>query len=691
MRIRRWWLAAALAVMMSWAAYAQGTDEAIAKLKDLDPSERQMAVAALCYGEPSARVLKALVEAATSDPDATVASSAIEAVGTLGQSAGDKKPYVQALLGMMDSKDKSVQLSAAAALEPLGDPATQARRIALYKAALDDEELRAQGLLGLTRHSGPESMEVLSQLIQVVPAPEDALMAIYMKPGSKGENICAARLAKGLEAGPGEDFDTCLNMALRISEKKDVLVPVLGKLVETLPVMGQRIDAALVLYRWEPGEKTMAPVLKLLDEPDGMTGENLSKVVSELAEQDYKYIRVPLLKALPSVKDETVLSLIMDALAVPGPQEGEALTGMLAHKADESALVRAKVAKSAASLGVSSSKAVPVLKELMKDPELEVAVIAATSYYKLTADKVPVVEVFKRVAKSDVGAEILYTNIESEVAYPLSDELFDILAPMVKAGDPTAKQVMPPLLDHLSPDRLADALAIYPLLDTDSRTMFLSTLSSVHIARPGVEELLRKLSTSKEPDEAYQAAQLLYEKAGDPEPILLLAGRDLRSGKSEQILQAVNYVAYEPRLANELLPDLQTALTALDSDDARAQVLLGIMQTNGRPQALEFLLKALRAGNYEILSQFYYDDEMAADMAPMLNKADVQKLVDFLRTYSKDMRVWEAQLTQAAFCCMLIKEAGAGQQAREVLLDLAAHHSSDTLRTYALEAAGESQ
>ena len=690
MRIRRWWLGVVLVVMSS-VALAQGADEAIAKLKDLDPSERQMAVAALCYGEPSARVLKALVEAATSDPDAGVASSAIEAVGTLGQSAGDKKPYVQALLVLMDSKDKSVQLSAAAALEPLGDPATQTRRIALYKAALDDEELRAQGLLGLTRHSGPESMEVLSQLIQVVPAPEDALMAIYMKPGPKGENICAARLAKGLEAGPGEDFDTCFNMALRISEKKDVLVPVLGKLVETMPVMGQRIDAALALYRWEPGQKTLAPVLKLLDQPDGMTGDNLAKIVGEVGEKDYQYIRDPLLKVLPSVKDETVLSLIMDVLAVPGPQEGEALTGMLAHKADDSALVRAKVAKSAALLGVSSSKAVPVLKELMKDPELEVAVIAATNYYKLTADKAPVVEVFKRAAKSDVGAEILYTNVESEVAYPLSDDLFDILAPMVKAGDPTAKQVMPPLLDHLSPDRLTDALAIYPLLDSDSRTMFLSSLNSVHIARPGVQELLRKLSTSKEPYEAYQAAQLLYEKAGDPDPILLLARRDLGGGSSDKILQALNYVAYEPRLAHELLPDLQAVLTTLDSDDARAQVLLAIMQTDGRPQALKVLLQALRAGNYEILSQFYYDDEMAADLALMLNKTDLQNLVDFLKAYSKDMRVWEAQLMQATFCCMLIKEAGAGQQAREVLLDLAVHHSSDTLRTYALEAAGESQ
>lgn len=690
MRSRRWLWVAALWVMMSWTAVlAQGTDEAIAKLKDLDPSERQMAVATLGYATPSAKILKALLETASSDPDSTVVAGAIEAIGTLAQSADEKNAYVGVLLDLLASEDPAVGLCAASALEPLGEKGSEARRLALYQAGLEDEELRSQALLGLTRHTGPQSMEILLQLISVSPAPEDALMALYMKPGSKGESLCADRLAKGLEGAPGEDFDTCFSMALRISDRKDVLVPVLTRLTETLPDLGQRFDAALTLYRWTPGKRTLEPVAKLLEEPESMTGGNLGKVMAEIHGTDIKHLRAPLLKALPTVEDESVLSTIIDALAVPGPGEEEALAGMLAHKNNSSALVRARVAKSVATLGSSSGKAVPALKELMKDPELEVAVIAANSYYKLTADKAPVVAVFQRAAKSEVGAEMLYTNIDVDVAWSLSQELFDILVPMVKAGDATARQVLPPLLEHIDSARLSEVLAIYPELDPDSRTMFLSSLSSVHIARAGVRDFLVKLTASKEPYEAYQAAQLLFEKAGDPQPLLAMARRDLRSGKSDQILQAVNYVTFEPQLAGELLSDLQACLGSLDDDDAKASVLLGIMQTEGRPQALSFLLESMREGSFDLISRFFYDTDTAADLAPRLSQSDLQKLVDYLKVYSKNARSWDSEMPKAAFCCLILKEAEAADLGRDVLQELAAHHPNDTIRSYALEALGE--
>lgn len=689
MRSGRWWLTAALVILMSWASLAEGTEEAIAKLKDLDPSERQMAVAELSYGTASPQVLKALLEAAKSDPDSTVVAGAIEAIGTLAQSANDKASYIKALLELMDNDDQSVQLFASAALEPIGEEGSEGRRLALYQAVLEDQELRPYALAGLTRHTGPESLKILTDLIAASPASEDALMAIYLKPGTKGENICAARLAKGLEAGEGEDFETCFTMTLRVSEKKDVLVPALAKLATSLPDLGQRLDAALILYRWTPGKATLEAVLNLLEEPDAMTGDNLGKVMAELQGTDARHLREPLLKALPDAKDELLLSTIMDALATPDTGNERALMGMLAHKADESALVRARVAKSVASLGTCSSQAVPALKELMKDPELEVAVIAATTYYKLTADKAPVVAVFQRAAKSEVGAEMLYTNVDVDVAWPLSQELFDILVPMVKAGDATAKQVLPPLLEHLDSSKLDQVLAIYPELDPDSRTMYLSALSSVHIARPGVKEFLQKLTASKEPYEAYQAAQLLYEKAGDPAPLLAMAREGLRSGKAERIQQAINYVVFEPRLASEVRPDLQACLSNLDDVDAQASILVGLMQTEGRPQALSYLLKSMQSGEFELISRFFYDNEAAADLATMMSKADLQRLVDFLAAYSKDARSWESEMPKAAFCCLVLREAESADLGREVLQELAAHHPSDTIRTYALEALGE--
>ena len=685
----RCWIVAGLLLILSWSALADATDDSIKKLKDLDPAERQIAVAELSYGSPSAKALEALLETVSSDPDSSVVSAAIEAVGTLAKSAPDNKPYLDALLGLLARKDSSLALLAAAALEPLEEKTSQVQRMELYAAALGgDPDLRSLAFLGLTRNTGPESFALLSKLIEPAPLDEDALLALYAKPGTKGENVCAARLAKGLEAGEGADFDLCFALANRISEKKEVLLPVMHKLAAGMPDLEQRLDVALTLYRWEPGRPRLEPILELLQAPAGLTGENLSKVISNLQQADFQYIQAPLAKAFPSITDEQLLSTVMDALAVPGPREEETMAALMSHKGNPSALIRAKVAKNAILLGVASGRSQQALLELMKDPELEVAVIAATSYFKLTSDKAPVVEVFRRAAKSEVGPQMLYTNVDAEVAYPLSEELFDLLLPLAKSGDGTARQVLPPLLEHLGPQRLADILAIYPDLDADSRTMYLSSLSSVHIARPGVRAFLEKLTASEEPYEAYAAAQLLFQKAGDSAPMVKLARKGLTSGSPEEILQAVNHVVYDGQLASMLLPELEAALLALPDAGDRSSVVTGLLQTEGRASGVKYLLQALRDGDYRQLSGFFYDSALAAELAPLLQKAELQKLASYLGGYSKDPRLWETELGQAVFVCLLLKEADAAAMAGDTLRFLAANHSSELIRSYASEALG---
>jgi hypothetical protein len=677
-----------LVVLLSVGCLADEVDDLLVKLKDLDPIERQSAAVRLAYSsEPSARVLAALLETVRTDPELLVQEAAVSAIGALAESASSRGPYLEALRELLASESPRLALSSAVALEALGDRASENARLALYKTSVDGEaDLRGMAVQGLARNTGKESFAVLARLLDAAPLDQEVASALYDRVGSAGKDLVVSRIIRGLQAAQGDDFEVALSLAQRLPSGNEALLPHLEELTRTASDPATRLSLLLTLYGWEPTAARVAPLAQLLGSPEGATPETIRQIVGSVNTRDIKFLREPLLSLLTTSKDPDSLSLLIDALAVPGPGEKEALAAMLANRAHSLPLVRAKVAKGVSSLGPAAAGAVPALKELMKDSDLEVAVLAATSYFKLTGDRGPVLDVYRKAASSEEGMMALYNHLDTEVM-ALGDDLLGVLFPQAVAGNSTARQMLPLLLDDARPERLSAILKLYPDLDPSSRSMYIYSLSSAHVARPQVYDFLVKVSQSQDFQEALMAAQFLREKAGDTGPLIRLLRKCL-TGSSEDRQMALGFVSLDKELCTELFAELLAALPTLSSDYERAQVLQGLYYAD-EEAALKALVEDLRAGRYAVLANFSYDTEIQSKIAGKLQPADIAKLGSHLLAYRKESRRWDEDLNQATFVCGLLRSLGpANATLAETLRWLAENHPNQNLRACAAEAGG---
>ncbi len=157
------WRSVILALLAVALARAQGVEQYLRDLEDVDPATRQKAIYNLAQLGPKRQILERLVNA-TQDPVAAVRRSACYNLGMLGP---DARAAVPALVRALDDPDDSAHASAARALGSIGPASVSAIWVLAAGLQHPNDDVRwasAQGLEGIGRGSAPAKEALIQAL-----------------------------------------------------------------------------------------------------------------------------------------------------------------------------------------------------------------------------------------------------------------------------------------------------------------------------------------------------------------------------------------------------------------------------------------------------------------------------------------------------------------------------------------------